>query len=190
LSTTYIETYGKRLAGCALSGTRGKGGFAVASGSVIAKLIAALKGSRKTSRFLYSLGDGQYNKPFRPNRTHFDWLSRDEKMVDAFIADPLCGALCSSGFYRDLTGALNTIYKPESMKKIPLDLPLYVFCGSADPVGIMGEGPTALIASCKKMGMKDIEFALYPDGRHEMLNETNRDEVIGNLIKWLEKHLV
>ncbi len=189
LSHAYMENYGKQLAGCVLSGTKGKGGFIIAAGSMLANLIAALKGSRKKSPLLYALADGQYNRPFKPNRTPCDWLSRDEKQVDAYIDDPLCGNICSSGFYRDLTGALNTIYKAESMKKIPLNLPVYVFCGSADPVGEMGEGPTALIGAFKNMGMKDIEFTLYPDGRHEMLNETNRDEVIGSLLKWLEKHL-
>jgi alpha-beta hydrolase superfamily lysophospholipase len=189
ISHAYIENHGKRLAGCVLSGTKGRGGFIVAAGSKIAACIAGMKGSRKKSPLLYALADGSYDKPFAPNRTAADWLSRDEKMVDAYIADPLCGKMCSSGFYRDLTGALNMIYKAEAMKKIPLDLPLYVFCGSADPVGEMGEGPTALIGQCKKIGLKDIEFTLYPDGRHEMLNETNRDEVMGNLIKWLEKHL-
>ncbi len=154
----------------------------------MAKLIAGIKGCRKKSPFLYVLAEGQYDKPFKPNRTACDWLSRDEKQVDAYIADPLCGKMCSSGFYRDLTGALNTIYKIDAMKRIPFDLPLYVFCGSADPVGEMGEGPTALIGQCKNLGMKDIEFTLYPDGRHEMLNETNRDEVIGNLLKWFDKH--
>jgi alpha-beta hydrolase superfamily lysophospholipase len=188
LAHTYIEKHGKRLAGCILSGTKGRGGFIVAAGSFVAKIIAGVKGSRKKSPLLYALADGQYDKPFRPNRTAADWLSRDEKAVDAYIADPLCGKMCSSGFYRDLTGALNIIYKPKSMKQIPLDLPVYVFCGSADPVGEMGEGPTVLIGSFKHMGMKDIEFTLYPDGRHEMLHETNKDEVIANLVKWLEKH--
>lgn len=189
LAHTYIESHGKRLSGCVLSGTRGCGGFMVTAGSFLAKIIAGIKGSRKKSPLLYTLSDGQYGKFFKPGRTSADWLSRDELAVDAYVDDPLCGNMCSGGFYRDLTSSLNTIYKADSMRRIPVDLPVYVFCGSADPVGIMGEGPTALIASFKNMGMKDIEFTLYPDGRHEMLNETNKDEVIGNLLKWLEKHL-
>ncbi len=190
ISQAYIESHGQRLSGAIFSGTKGPGGTAVALGAPFIALVAAFKGSRKKSKMVYNMADGQYNKPFRPNRTDFDWLSRDEKEVDAYVEDPLCGNMCSVGFYRDLTRALNSIYKPEPMGRIPLDLPVYIFCGSADPVGEMGNGPTELIGLYKDMGMRDIEFVLYPDARHETLNETNRDEVTGNLLKWLEKHLV
>jgi alpha-beta hydrolase superfamily lysophospholipase len=134
------------------------------------------------------MADGPYNKPFRPNRTPSDWLSRDEAEVDAFIADPLSGQLCSSGFYRDLVAGLRDIHKPENMEKIRRDLPVYVFCGSADPVGDMGASPTALVNAYRSMGIKDLEYVLYPEARHETLNETNREEVSANLLDWLNRH--
>jgi alpha-beta hydrolase superfamily lysophospholipase len=150
--------------------------------------LVLLKGVRKGSSLARALADGGFNKPFKPNRTAFDWLSRDEGVVDAYLADPLCGKLCSVGFYRDLTALLNTIHRPERMARISRDLPMYVFGGSADPVGNMGAGPTALVNIYRSLGIRDLEFVLYPEARHEALNETNRDEVTENLLAWLLVH--
>jgi alpha-beta hydrolase superfamily lysophospholipase len=183
----YIEGYGRELAGCVLSGTRGPGGAMIRLGKPLMTLIAALKGSRRTSALAFDIVDGPYKKPFRPNRTPFDWLSRDEKEVDAYVADPLCGNRCASGFYRDMIGALGRIHQPERMDAIRRDLPVYVFSGSADPVGDMGSSPTALVEAYRSMKIEDLEFVLYPGARHETLNETNREEVMGNLLAWLTK---
>jgi alpha-beta hydrolase superfamily lysophospholipase len=158
-------------------------------GVPLLKLIAFLKGCRKPSKLAIALVDGGFNRPFRPNRTPFDWLSRDEKAVDDYVRDPLCGMPCSSGFYRDMTRALGEIHRDEALSGIPKKLPVYIFCGSADPVGDMGVSPTALVEAYKKHGIENLEYILYPDARHELLNETNREEVRANLIAWLEKHL-
>jgi alpha-beta hydrolase superfamily lysophospholipase len=188
LSQGYIESHGSRLAGCLLSGTRGPGGLDIALGAPFLSLLALCKGSRKPSLLAHALADGAYNKPFRPNRTPFDWLSRDEKEVDAFAADPLCGKLSSSGFYRDLIGGLRQIHTGKAMSRIPRELPVYVFCGTADPVGEMGSSPTALVNAYRSLGIRDLEFVLYPDARHETLNETNREEVMENVLAWLKGH--
>ncbi|MDR2629869.1 MAG: lysophospholipase [Spirochaetaceae bacterium] len=188
ITQAYIESYRRILGGCILSGTRGPDGLKVAISVPVMKTIAFFRGVRNRSLLARALADGAFNKSFRPNRTNFDWLSRDEKIVDAFAADPLCGKLCSVGFYRDLAGALSRIHKPKAMDGIPRDLPIYVFSGSADPVGDMGSSPTALVNAYRSMGVKDLEFVLYPDARHEPLNETNREEVMENLLAWLSRH--
>jgi alpha-beta hydrolase superfamily lysophospholipase len=184
VAQNYIENSGG-LSGCILSGTRGPDGLKIVLGAPLMALIALLRGSRKGSALSRYIVDGSVNKPFRPNRTSFDWLSRDEGEVDAYIADPLCGNLCSAGFYRDMIGTLRSIHKPESMARISRDLPVYVFGGSADPVGDMGNSPTALVNAYRSLGIKDLEFVLYPDARHETLNETNREEVAENLLSWI-----
>jgi alpha-beta hydrolase superfamily lysophospholipase len=189
VAQAYIEAHGERLAGCLLSGTRGPGGLQLTLGTPLMGLIAALRGSRRASRLAWALADGAYNKPFRPNRTPYDWLSRDERQVDAFAADPLSGRLCSSGFYRDLIRLLREIHRPQAMAGIPRSLPIYVFSGSADPVGDMGDSPTALVNAYRSLGIRDLEFVLYPGARHELLNETNREEVTGNILRWLARHL-
>jgi alpha-beta hydrolase superfamily lysophospholipase len=150
-------------------------------------LLAFILGERKGSTLAKALADGPYNKHFRPNRTPADWLSRDEKEVDAYVADPLCGKLCSAGFYRDMARALKRIHRSEEMEKIRKELPVYIFSGSADPVGSMGESPTALALAYRRLKIKDLETVLYPDARHETLNETNRDEVIESLLSWLNR---
>jgi len=177
-----------KINGCILSGTKGPGDFIVKAGIPIMTMLAALKGQRKGSRIAKMMADGTYNKPFKPNRTAFDWLSRDEDVVDKYVSDPLCGNLCSTGFYRDLARLLYNIHRPDAMARINRSLPLYVFCGSADPVGDMGKSPTALVSVYRNLGINDLEFVLYPGARHETLNETNREEVIENLLAWINKH--
>jgi alpha-beta hydrolase superfamily lysophospholipase len=192
ITQNYIENYAGSSAapnGCILSGTRGPGGLKVKAGAAILSALAAVRGSRKGSVLAHIITVGPYNLPFRPNRTPFDWLSRDEAEVDAYAAAPLCGNLCSSGFYRDLLTALNRIHRHEMMEQINLNLPIYVFSGSADPVGDMGASPTALVEAYRSLGVKDLEFVLYPDARHETLNETNREEVTENLLAWILKHI-
>jgi len=186
----YIEEYANDLIikGCILSGTKGPGDFMVKAGLPFLTLLAALRGQRNGSKIARAMADGQYGKPFKPNRTQFDWLSRDEKEVDKYVADPLCGFLCSSGFYRDITRILNNVHRAEKMARIKRDLPVYVFSGSADPVGNMGASTTALVNAYRQLGINDLEFVLYPCARHETLNETNREEVFDNLLSWINKH--
>lgn len=183
-----IERYGGELAGCLLSGTRGPDrSLKLRLGAPLLAAIAGLRGCRRPSRLAWALSDGPYRKAFNPSRTPFDWLSRDEAAVDAYIADPRCGMRCSSGFYRDLARGLTMIHRREAIARIRRDLPVYVFCGSADPVGDMGSSPTALVEAYRAAGIADLEFVLYPEARHEPLHETNRDEVSGDLISWLNK---
>jgi alpha-beta hydrolase superfamily lysophospholipase len=151
-------------------------------------LITFVKGCRNPSPLAASLMNGSFNKPFKPARTAFDWLSRNEKEVDTYINDSLSGNRCSAGFYRDLAVLLNRIHQHAAMSQIRQNLPIYVFCGSADPVGNMGASPTSLVNAYHALGITDLEFVLYPDARHETLNETNREEVIDNLLDWIARH--
>lgn len=192
----YIESYEcgnakdepLRLAGCILSGSRGKGGPILSLGFPLLAFISFIKGKRRGSSLSRAIVDGPYSRPFKPRRTMFDWLSRDNAEVDAYINDPSCGKLCSSGFYRDLVLLLKTIHREEQMKRIRADLPIYIFSGSADPVGEMGESPNLLAASYRGIGVKDLELVLYPEARHEPLHETNREEVTASLVSWLLRH--
>ena len=174
--------------GCILSGTKGPGDFMVTLGVPLMILVATFTGQRKASRFAKTIADGAYNKPFKPNRTAFDWISRDEEEVDKYVNDPLCGFLCSSGFYRDLLKLLYNIHRTDALARIKRSLPVYVFSGSVDPVGEMSKSPTALVDAYRKLGISDCEFVLYPGARHETLNETNREEVMDNLLSWINKH--
>jgi alpha-beta hydrolase superfamily lysophospholipase len=178
------------LAGCILSGTRGPDGLKITLGSAFLTFYAFIVGERRPSSIARALADGPYTKAFRPIRTNFDWLSRDEREVDAYANDIFCGKHCSLGFYRDMGRALKRIHKTEEMAKIRKELSVYIFSGSADPAGEMGKSPSALAVAYKHLGIRDLETVLYPDARHETLNETNRDEVQESLLSWLLRHCV
>lgn len=128
------------------------------------------------------------NAAFEPARTPYDWLSRDEAMVDAYAADPYCGfAFRPGAAQRPRTPGLPTWNgsDPEAMKSIRPDLPIYVFAGDKDPINGELAFLNILIDRYRAAGVKDVTFDFYPGGRHEMLNEINRDEVIANLERWI-----
>ena len=190
LSQAYIALYGRELSGCALSGVpEPLPAGLLAAGRAIAAVGCLLKGQKAKAPLLDTMSFGAFGKPFAPNRTKFDWLSRDEAEVDKYVADPACGFVCSFGFFRDLLGGVAFAYGEEAQGKIPLGLPLYMFAGSEDPCGAATGGFEKLHGRYAARGMKDLSMKLYPGARHEVMNETNRDEVAADLLSWLEKRL-
>jgi alpha-beta hydrolase superfamily lysophospholipase len=134
-------------------------------------------------------GKNILNDPFEPARTACDWLSRDTALVDAFINDPLCFAQLQPASFRSFLAAAARLSDPVSLTKIRADLPIYLFSGSEDPVGQQLEGVETLIDRYRKAGLQDISHDFYPGGRHEMLNEINRNEVLTNLLGWMSRLL-
>jgi alpha-beta hydrolase superfamily lysophospholipase len=126
---------------------------------------------------------GDFNKRFHPARTEFDWLSRDENEVDAYLADPFCGFPFTTQLAIDVLDALPRVTSPASLAAIRKDMPVYVFSGERDPVGANIKG---LIADLKAAGFTRLTTRIYANARHETLNETNRDEVTRDLIGWLD----
>jgi alpha-beta hydrolase superfamily lysophospholipase len=186
----YLIEFSKiNFAGCILSGTKGPGGFELKAGSAFARFLAARRGVREKSLLLNSLVFGSYNKAFESSRTFFDWLSREGAVIDAYITDPLCGQIQTIGFFYDMLSLLRRIHRHRNIDRIKRTLPVYIFSGSKDPVGGMGNSVIALVNRYKKIGIRDLEFILYPDARHECLNEINSAEVRSNLLQWLEKHI-
>ena len=186
LTQSYICTYGKEVAGCILSGTAGKQGN-TAFGAVISKICKTVQGPRKRSNFLDKLSFGRYNTAFKPNRTSFDWLSRDNAEVDKYIESPLCGFVCTTGFFYELSSSMSKLYDENRVKNIPKELPIYIFGGEKDPVGNNTKSVLTLINMYNELKIKDLEYFFYKDGRHEMLNESNKNEVINDVIIWLDK---
>jgi len=120
-------------------------------------------------------------------RTPFDWLSRDENEVDAYIADPLCGFTVNDTSRASMFAAGAPAIDPKALARIRKDLPFYIFAGDKDPINADLSRLWPLVERYKKAGIIDITTDFYPDGRHEMLNETNRDEVVTNLRNWIER---
>ena len=183
LGRGFIAKHSDALAGVALSGSNGKPPAIATLGRLIAREERLRLGKRGKSDPILQMWFGEFNKPFKPARTAFDWLSRDEKEVDAFVADPLCGFPFTTQLAIDVLDALPHVTSRKSLAAIRKDMPIYVFSGERDPVGANIKG---LIHDLKAAGFTRLTTRIYPGARHETLNETNRDEVTRDLIAWLD----
>jgi alpha-beta hydrolase superfamily lysophospholipase len=143
------------------------------------------QGANGYSDIIHGLGFGKFNKMFAPNRTDYDWLSRDPKFVDKYVADPLCGFRMANRYWRDFLRTLADIYTPANLKKMPQGLPLYIFSGAEDPVGQMSKGVNKLAKMHTNISKANVRLKLYPQGRHDVLHETNANEVRYDLLAWL-----
>ncbi|HEY1630959.1 MAG TPA: alpha/beta hydrolase [Rhizomicrobium sp.] len=128
-----------------------------------------------------------FNAAIENPRTKFDWLSRDPKEVDKYLADPMCGFSAAPSSMESMFGALMRTMDPAALKAIRSDLPIYVFSGDEDPVNGRLAYLAPLVERYRAAGVKDVTADFYKGGRHEMLNETNRDEVVGNLKRWVDR---
>jgi alpha-beta hydrolase superfamily lysophospholipase len=148
----------------------------------------ALEALARTA-LLETAGSNLLNAAFEPARTPFDWLSRDQAIVDAFIADPLCFAELRPEALKSFLGAAPRLADPDALRKIRCDLPLYLFSGSDDPVGQQRRGIHTLICRYRDAGLRNVSVDIYPGGRHEMLNEINRRDVQARLLGWISRTL-
>lgn len=189
LARDYISNPIDGLTGVVLSGTGGNPGLLGSVGIMIATILASIHGRKKRSEFLRNISFGKFNKEFSPMRTKADWISKDESVVDLYVNDPMCSKTFTSGFWIDLLTGVKKINQTSTFESTPTDLPIYMFSGDRDPVGDNGKGVTEVFENYKNAGMRDIQCILYPNGRHEMLNEVNRDEVIGAMVAWFEERL-
>jgi len=183
MAQDFVADHSDSIAGLVLSGSNGPPPAIAGVGRMIARIERLRLGARGTSALLQAMMFGEFNKPFKPARTEFDWLSRDPAEVDAYIADPLCGFAFSTQLAIDLLDALGTFLKPERLARIRKDLPVYIFSGSDDPVGA---NLPALAEAYRAAGLTRVEMRVYPGARHETLNETNRDEVTAALLRWVD----
>lgn len=171
----------------ALSASNGKPPPIALLGRLIARIERARLGKRRPSPILQRISFGEFNKAFAPNRSEFDWLSRDEHEVDVYVADPLMGFAVSTQTWVDMLDALGRLADPRKVDKIPKDMPIYLFAGDRDPVGDFGKGVRNLQELYKRAGIHDVRLKLYPGARHETFNETNREEVTADLIAWCDE---
>ncbi len=185
VARTYLIDYPGTLSGCILSGTGQEPAATVALG----KWLTGLGDPHKVNKLFYSLSIGAYNKQFAPTRTGADWICRDEKVVDAYLADPLCNFPTKAGMNHAMMCGLQYISSEKSLSKMDPSTPVYLFAGDKDPVGANGEGVKKVYGYFEKHGTTDLSMKLYPGGRHEMLNETNKQEVWSDVLAWLEDHM-
>jgi alpha-beta hydrolase superfamily lysophospholipase len=188
IAQSYAMRFGHGLDALILSGST----WPARSQLFILRLLAVFEswrhGKSGVSSLLDKLGFGAFNKRFEPARTELDWLSRENSEVDAYIDDPLCGGPYTTGLWLDLLGGLLQISTNRALQQIPQNLPILITGGAEDPVG--GErGMKKLAARYEATGHVHLSTEIYPGGRHEMLNETNRDEFTDDLLGWVANKL-
>ncbi len=188
VSQNFIEQFGSEINGCILSGTAGPRLGLGLSLYLAAGLICLFQGKKARSKFLTWCSFGSYNEHFPDeDPAKLNWISSDKAAIDSYMNDKFCGFMVTNAFYRDLGYALSTIHLRRRMKKIPKNLPVLIYCGTDDPVGSYTKTVKNLYKCYKKYGIQDVTEKYYPGGRHEMFNEVNKDEVIADVLAWLER---
>jgi len=177
--------YGPRLSALILSASTWSSKISLGAALALARIESWRLGPFGRSALLNALGFGRFNQSFSPARTEMDWLSRDDAEVDKYVADPLCGGPYSCALWRDLLTGLLYISSDHALMRISSELPILISGGELDPVG-GDKGMSRLALHYAQTAHKRIKVKIYPGGRHEMLNETNRDEVTADWLDWIE----
>ncbi len=188
ISRNVIQTY-DTYNGVILSGTTFPPKLLILIGLFISSVIVKFKGPKHVSPYMSNLMLGSKKYTSLTTRTAFDWLTRDNTIVGAYMHDPYCGYTCTSSFYHDL---LTIIRLSASIKQIQLtkkELPLYIISGEKDPVGGYGKEINKYLNILKKCGFSNISSKLYPECRHEILNEINREDIFSDIELWLSKRV-
>lgn len=185
MARTLLIRYPDAFNAAIISGTGNQGAALVNGGLFMGNLVTGLKGAHHYSKFLNNLAFGNYNKIYDNPKTEYDWLSRDEANVQKYIDDPLCGFIPSCSLFRDMMTGVKFITNKKNLTAMNKDMPVYFMSGDMDPVGECGKGVQKAYNNFLEAGMKDVSIKLYPGGRHEMLNEINKDEVYTDILAWL-----
>ena len=168
-----------------ICGTGWQPAFALPALLKVMDRVCAKTGETKPNETLHKLIFGGYNKKVEHQRTDFDWLTRDNAIVDAYIAHPLSGFVASCGLLRDMMQGILYVEQPKNLANMKKDLPVFFIAGSEDPVGPYGKGVRQAAEAFEKAGMEKVSLKLYPLCRHEILNEINRTEVFEDIRKWM-----
>lgn len=189
IARTYIGDYPEDFDLCILSGTGHTPGAVCRAGRMVARREIRRHGSKYRSATLQNMAFGSYLKniedPIGPN----DWICRDEAVIRAYDADPLCGFPGTAELMYEMMLGLEQIGNNSHNMKMKKDLPILFISGDADPVGGWGKGVRTVFNRFKSVGMQDLTIKMYPGARHEVLNELNKQEVWDDVLDWIEKKL-
>jgi alpha-beta hydrolase superfamily lysophospholipase len=185
IGQTLMAERGTGYRAVVLSGTNGSPGAGHTSVRILARLQRTVRGGRQPGTWLDSLVLGNYNKAFAPNRTRVDWLSRDGAEVDRYVNDPLCGFSLTAQAWQDLLEGQPVLGTNAHLQRIPKALPVLVMAGTSDPVGERIKGVNRLLHQYAGVGLSNVSHRFYDDARHEIVNETNRQQVTDDLVEWI-----
>ena len=174
-----------KVSGLVLSGSGYESKWLYRINKLIAKIEIYRCGSRASSNILQKLSFESFNDNFSPTRTASDWLSRDENQVNKYIEDPLCGGAPSTKTWFDFMHGMNQIFNSRNLNLIDKKIPIHFISGDKDPVGKNGKGVVKFKNLLLDAGFKQVTLKLYPESRHELINDLDRDKVIADVKIWL-----
>ena len=189
LARTFLINYPGEVDGCVLSGTGQQAPELCNAGILVAKAEALRLGKKGRSPLVNKLCFANYNVRIKDPRTDCDWLTRENAVVDEYVADGLCGGIPTNGLVIDMLNGIRYIQKRSNLEKMDKSTPILFLSGAEDPVGDYGRGVTKACTSFRAVGCTDVTLKLYTGGRHEMLNELNRDEVYADVLAWMEARI-
>ncbi len=189
VSQHFVQHHPHAVQALALAGSDFLPTWFTGAASRLAKIETCRQGANGRSDLIHGLAFGKFGKAIKNARTEFDWLSRNPAWVDKYIADPLCGFRMANAYWREFLKTLSEIYTPTALKKIPKELPVYIFAGSDDPVGHNSKGVKKLANAHKKYRKAEITLKIYHEGRHDILHDSNASEVRYDLLSWLLSEL-
>lgn len=185
----YMELHGEGLAGVIVMGTGAHPAAELAAGRMLCRIIAAWKGWSYRSALIDNMAFASYNKRFAPARTDKDWLTKDEKIVDAYRAHPWCNFRFTVNAYYQMFRGIQFLQEKKNIERIPKELPLFLVAGADDPVGNFGKSVKKVYETYQSCGIHDVKIKLYEKDRHEILNETDRETVYEDLLAWMEERI-
>ena len=192
LAQDYIQEWGNEIKGAVLSGTNGKvRALVIKAGKLILKGEIKKLEPTEPSQKMHDLNFKSYNRDWQNDEgaTEYEWLSRDKEEVRKYIDDPWCGFVNPANLWLEFLRGFEKMYDSKNEQRIPKELPVYFLAGSLCPVGNKTKGVQAIINRYNKNGMKDVTYKFYQDARCEIFNEINREEVLKDVINWLDSHL-
>jgi alpha-beta hydrolase superfamily lysophospholipase len=184
IAQDYITEYPNEINGLILSGSNGPM-LMTKLGALVTEVFR--NNDSKPNKFLHDLMFRPYQKAFIPARSPFDWLSSDPDEVDKYLNDPLCGFVCSTGFFKEFLKGLANLNTTTKLAKISKELPILIVSGKEDPVGQNGAGIEKLANLYLKNNIKSVNLIIYPKARHELLNDFTRITVMEDVTNWIKK---
>ncbi|MBR2019589.1 MAG: lysophospholipase [Clostridia bacterium] len=188
IARAVVEKYSSTYAGAVFCGTCGDG-LPTAFGKAVTKHMITFLGEHYRSKLMQKIVFGGYNKQCGEGCDPNAWLSRDEEVVKAYNDDMLCGFNFTLRGYNDLFTLIEQISREEWASTLSKDLPVMVISGEADPVGAYGAGPQRVAEKLLAADMRDVTLKLYPEMRHEIVNELEHETVWTDLREWMEQKL-
>jgi alpha-beta hydrolase superfamily lysophospholipase len=189
ITRNYLFNYGSGVGGAVIVGTGMQSKFTLMTARTVTAVQKVFCGSRHVGKFIDKASFGKFNDRFQPARTAVDWLSRNEENVDRYIADPLCGFVFTLNGFAALFELIHNCYDEGKLEKMPKQLPILLVSGADDPVGNYGESVEKVYHSYQEHGMQNVQMKLYEKDRHELLNEIDREQVYGDIYRWILQHI-